>query len=337
MEYVQTVLARIAANKFDEASGPGGLLAALEAHRDVASAQSGYRGMDITRSANPEGDVLVVAETHWANNNALADYSTRQPNVEGIFNEHADELVPGSLQTHRMQSDKAGQEAPTRAYDRLALALFVPLGVLAFALLVIYALSRIYLTLPGEWATPLAAGVALGVLGIAWYFASHPYVPRWQIAGLAVVVLGTLAIAGTAAAVYDEQNKEVKTVESPTAAPAPGTTPAAPGAPEIDMGDNFFQDASGQKNPTISISAGQETTINLNNKGQAIHNMHVANASGQYTQSICKVGGAEFCSDPAQVTAGKSAKLVVKFDQPGTYDYRCDFHFDQMKGKLEVK
>ena len=136
MEYVQTVLVQIAATKLDEASGPQGLLPAIEAHRDLASAQRGFQGMRITRTANPEGDVLVVVETRWANNNAMADYSTLKNNVESIIRAHEGELVPSSLQVHRMESLKSETaEAPARIYDRLALALLIPLGVLAFALL----------------------------------------------------------------------------------------------------------------------------------------------------------------------------------------------------------
>ena len=85
MEYVQTVLVQIAATKLDEATGPQGLLTALEAHRDFAAAQRGFQGMRITRTANPEGNVLVVAETRWAYNNAMADYSSLMTTVVNLF------------------------------------------------------------------------------------------------------------------------------------------------------------------------------------------------------------------------------------------------------------
>ena len=57
MEYVQTVLAQVTATKAAEADG---LISELEAHRPLASSQRGFRGMHITRTANPEGNVLVV-------------------------------------------------------------------------------------------------------------------------------------------------------------------------------------------------------------------------------------------------------------------------------------
>ena len=339
MEYVQTVLVQIAATKLDEASGPNGLLSELEAHRDFASAQGGFHGIRVTRTANPEGNVLVVVETRWANNNAMADYSALKTNAVSIINKHESEIVSGSLQVHRMESlESESVSAPNRMYDRLALPLLIPIGVLSFALLAIYFLSRIYLVLPTAAATPMAAGIAIGVLALAWYFASNPSVPRWQIGAVAVIVLGTLAGSGAAAAVYDDNTHTVKHAEGPATAPTgpvAGVTPSAPGTPVIDMEDNKFVDDSGANLGTVSVAAGKETTINVTNKGTAIHNVHVA-ASGAYDAPFCKASGAAPCTKPASVPAGAPATLVVNLPA-GTYDFRCDFHPDQMKGKLEVK
>jgi plastocyanin/heme-degrading monooxygenase HmoA len=330
MEYVQTVLVQIAATKLDEATGPQGLLTALEAHRDAAASQRGFQGMRITRTANPEGNVLVVAETRWANNNAMADYSTLKTNVESIAKAHESETVPNSLQVHRMESLKSeAADAPNRIYDRLALALLIPIGVLAFALLCIYGLSRIYLALPSSAATPLAAGIALGIFGIAAYFSSNPSAPRWQILGIGVVAVATLAIGGTAAALYDEGNKEVK--EAPTAVasvPATGgsSTPAPAGAAEIDMEDNKFTNAN------VTVKSGD--TVTINNKGAGTHNVHVA-TSGSYAVAFCKTTGTEPCSKPATISGGGTATMTVTLPA-GTYDYRCDFHPTEMTGKLTV-
>jgi plastocyanin len=330
MEYVQTVLVQIAATKLDEALSPQGLLTALEAHRDTAASQRGFVGMRITRTAHPEGNILVVAETRWANNNAMADYSTLKGNVEAIIGAHSGETVPNSLQVHRMESVKSdAADAPNRIYDRLALALLIPIGVLAFALLCIYGLSRIYLALPSEAATPLAAGIALAVLGIAWYFSSNPSAPRWQVLGVAVIAVGTLAIGGTAAAIYDEENHEVHVAEPPVATqPAGGNvTPTAPGAAEIDMEDNKFT--------TTDITVKSGDTINVHNKGLAIHNVHVAEAGGAYAAAFCKTTGPAPCSKPASVPAGATGTITFTIPA-GTYDFRCDFHPDEMKGKVTV-
>jgi plastocyanin/heme-degrading monooxygenase HmoA len=346
MEYVQTVLASIAATKFEAATGHGSLLAELDAHRGYLETQPGFRGIQITRSANPEGDVLLVVVTRWANNNAMADYSTHEPTVASIVNKFGDLLVPNSVQVHRMEADKTpARDAPNQVYDRLALAVLIPAGVLALAVLVIFGLSRIYLVLPGSWATPLAAGAALSVLGIAWYFATHPHVPRWQIGGL-VVVLFALGVTGIAASIYDDQHAEKKkpaVAAKPTSAAATpaagttpaaaGTTPAAAGAPVINMGDNYFADADANTSPTITVNSG--TDITINNQGTALHNVHVAK-SGSYAVAVCKTGGDDPCSKPAQVAGGATAIITINLPA-GTYNFRCDFHPDQMTGKLVVQ
>jgi plastocyanin/heme-degrading monooxygenase HmoA len=332
MEYVQTVLARVAAARFEDALAPGGLFPELEAHRAFVAGQPGARGMSVTRSANPEGDVLVVVETRWANNNALADYSAGSRNAASILNSHSDLLTADGVQVHRMQTDQATVAASTRVYDRLALALLVPLGVLAFALLVIYGLSRIYLSLPSDWATPLAAVIALGVLGVSWFFATHPAVPRAQMAGFFVLVLAVFAGAATTAAVWDANHDEVKHAESPT--PPPSGTPT--GNPVIDMADFEFVDASGAKNPTLTAPANTEFTFDLRNTGQAVHNMHISSASGEYAASICTATGADPCSKPVSINGGASGTITFNL-AAGTYNYRCDFHPTQMLGKIEIK
>lgn len=326
MEYVQTVLVQIPAAKLDAALKPDGLLGELETHRSIASTRSGFRGMRVTRSANPEGDALVVVETRWASNNELADYSTQEPNVASIAAAHRDEVVPNSLQVHRMQAPGAGGASSAdaaRVYDRLALALFVPIGVLAFALLVIYGLSRIYLALPSSAATPLAAGIALGVLGIAAYFATHPTVPRWQIVGVFVVVLGTLAIGGTAAAVYDEGHHTVKQPEAAASPPAGATPGGAPSGNAIQItAKNIKFDKT-----TLTAAAG-DVTIQFNNADNAIpHNFAVYKSDSGPTDEI----------KHTDIAAGPVVQTLQLTLEKGTYFFDCQVHPAQMSGKLIVE
>jgi heme-degrading monooxygenase HmoA len=334
MEYVQTVLAQVQATRTADADA---IVSEVEAHRPVASSQRGFRGMRISRTANPEGNILLVVETRWSNNNAMADYSTLPENAASIIAAHGDALVPNSLQVHRMEAVTGEMaEAPHRVYDRLALALLVPIGVLAFALLVIYGLSRIYLSLPSSAATPLAAGIAIGILLIAWYFSANPQVPRWQLLGVVGVAIATLAIGGTAAAIYDDNNHEVKEVAAPTTAPPAGQTPAAPGEVVIDMIDNKFVDASGNSESAVTVQgANKETTIPITNSGAATHNVHIA-ASGSFDAPFCKVNGPAPCSNPAAIPGGQTGKITFTL-AAGTYDFRCDFHPQEMTGKITVQ
>jgi heme-degrading monooxygenase HmoA len=327
MEYVHTVLAQIQATKADQADQ---LTNELEAHESVASTMRGFRGMRISRSAHPEGNVQLVVETRWESNNAMADYSSAKENASTIIEGHSDILVPDSLQVHRMESVSGERaEAPNRMYDRLALALFVPLGVLAFAAIVIYGMSRIYLALPAAGASIMAVIVALAILLLSWYFASNPRVPRWQWLAVAVVGFGALAIGGTVAAVYDEEHKEVHVPETPETPSDGGTPPPAGGPPPFIMTDNAFEQTS------VTMPANQEFIIPAVNNGSAIHNVHVA-VNGSFESDEPCEEGAPGCSDPDSIRGGQEGTITLNL-APGTYDFRCDFHIDEMFGTITAQ
>jgi|RhiMetdeSRZDD1v2_1073273.scaffolds.fasta_scaffold720005_1 plastocyanin/heme-degrading monooxygenase HmoA len=342
MEYIQTILVQIEASRLERASEPGGLLADLDEHRSFLRQQPGFRDIRITRSINPEGNVLLVIETRWDDDESLVRYETNEPNVASIINNYRDVIVPGTLQVLDMEALRteasfARQEAQTGAYSRVALPLLLPLGILAFVLLFIYGLSRVYLEIGGDYAVALAATLAIIVMLFAAYFATNRQAPGWQIGG--VMVLGAALLAGGAIwAVSEEDEGEATGGPAAEGSPAPGGQPsggAAGGANEIDMGDFFFKYHDAET-PTIPVTAGQASTFDIKNTGKALHNMHVA-GGGTYDTDICAPSDNDPCSDPAQIRAGQSGKITINIAEPGTYDFHCDFHPTQMTGKIEVK
>jgi plastocyanin/mono/diheme cytochrome c family protein len=129
--------------------------------------------------------------------------------------------------------------------------------------------------------------------------------------------------------------------------PPCGQLAAAPAAPSgepipiegevtVEMGDNFFQ-LDGQQSLILEVSVGQDVTINLVNNGLAIHNMHIAGSDDTYDDVFCEVGGDEPCSDPALMTAGDEGTITFTFDEPGTLNFRCDFHPVLMTGQIVVE
>jgi plastocyanin len=125
---------------------------------------------------------------------------------------------------------------------------------------------------------------------------------------------------------------------APSASPTPTGSPtpdegAAPipveGEVAMEMGDNFFE-LDGQRNPTLQVSVGQNVTVNLTNNGVAIHNMRTAGEDNEYNSDD------DDTSDPDIVVPGDSATLEFRFDQAGTFDFRCDFHPVDMTGKILV-
>src|SRR3972149_2816694 len=123
MEYVQTVRGQIEASARDEAPRPGGLLAELAEHRSYLRQQHGFEEMQITRSINAEGNVLLVVETRWQDDNSLVEYETREPNVTSIVNKYQELIVRDSLQVLDMEAVRAEAARPadtaTQVSERL--------------------------------------------------------------------------------------------------------------------------------------------------------------------------------------------------------------------------
>ncbi len=128
--------------------------------------------------------------------------------------------------------------------------------------------------------------------------------------------------------------------------PPCGQLAAAPSAPSgepipiegevtMEMGDNFFQ-LDGQQSLILEVSVGQDVTINLVNNGLAIHNMHIAGVDNTYDAVFCEVGDDEPCSDPNLMAGGDSGTIAFRFDEAGTFNFRCDFHPVLMTGQIVV-
>lgn len=341
MEYAQTVLVQIEAPKIDEASRPGGLLEELDEHRRYLQQRPGFREMRVTRSVNAQGNILLVVETRWDNDQALVEYETQEPNAAGIVGKYGDLVVPDSLQVLDLETMQAGTGGPAeeaeQATDRLVMPVLIPLGVLAFALLVIYGLSRVYLEVSNEVATGLAAGIAFGVLLFALLIASRPQIQGWQI-GSMMALAAVVLLGGAIYAIVQEDEGEAHgpaAAENGEMPPADGEAPPGDGAPAggelmIVMGDNFFE-FDGEQGPSINLAAGEETTFSLTNEGVAIHNMRSSGDDAGFDTDDDAV------SEPDLFAAGDTGSITVSFSAAGEYPFRCDFHPIDMTGTFVVE
>lgn len=113
---------------------------------------------------------------------------------------------------------------------------------------------------------------------------------------------------------------------SPTAA-ATGTTAASPaaGSLAVEMKDNLFVTTQ------YTVKAGAKVTFAITNAGKIPHNMSVAGPNGNYADALAVT------SDPQIIGGGKTGTLVWQAPTaPGTYDFQCDFHPQQMTGTITV-
>src|SRR2546430_17008799 len=124
MEYTRRVRVQVGPSRLERAAESGGLLAELDEHRSFLRQQPGFRDIRITRSINPEGNVLLVIETRWDDDESLVRYETNEPNVASIVNNPRAVIVPGTLQVLDMEALPTATPAhPHAPYRRTALPL----------------------------------------------------------------------------------------------------------------------------------------------------------------------------------------------------------------------
>lgn len=125
----------------------------------------------------------------------------------------------------------------------------------------------------------------------------------------AILVVGAVACGG------DDDKKT-----SSASGGATGGGAAVSTATIVAM-DNVF-------NPTdLTVKAGQEVTLTLDNKGQAVHNWHVLNVKGKDGKDVTTT----------LLNGGKQETIKFTFDKAGTFDLQCDVHPAEMKGKITVQ
>lgn len=120
-----------------------------------------------------------------------------------------------------------------------------------------------------------------------------------------------------------------------------GPTPTATRDPRLGAGPvaktvTIDADDDGQNiNPTFSVTtitgnAGDIIEVDVNNIGSVHHNLAFAGIDGEYGSHD------DWITDPQSIPAGESGKVLVKFDEAGTYPFHCDFHPDAQRGSLII-
>jgi plastocyanin/mono/diheme cytochrome c family protein len=111
-------------------------------------------------------------------------------------------------------------------------------------------------------------------------------------------------------------------------AAAPQKAALADGA-TIELGDNFFK-LDDKQNPEFDVTAGAPVSATLNNTGAALHDMHIDGVDKKFDSAD------DIISNPDAIPGGTTATIAI--DLPaGTYNYKCDFHPDAMKGTIVVQ
>lgn len=75
-----------------------------------------------------------------------------------------------------------------------------------------------------------------------------------------------------------------------------------------------------------TIPEGQEVTLTLENKGQALHNFHIKAKAKDGKEPTTQL-----------LTANGTETIKFTIEESGTYEFLCDVHPVEMKGKVTVK
>ena len=126
------------------------------------------------------------------------------------------------------------------------------------------------------------------------------------------------------------QNSSVcgqKPLATPTAAGATpaavvptGTPPAASTNITLVATDNRFDQTA------LAVPNNERVTLTLNNRGAALHNWHVTGVRDKCGQEVTT----------KLLTGGQQETITFTIDRPGTYDYLCDVHPVEMRGRITV-
>lgn len=190
--------------------------------------------------------------------------------------------------------------------DRLLLPLFIPVGVAIVIGMLIYSVGTILLEIGSPWATYLAIGGATLILLVASVLAVGPRL-RPELVSLAtslpvsaVIGIGLFMVARPGPSTGEETGVAVVTQANQIAT------------------DNAFSLTA------LRVPVNAPITLNFQNNGQALHNMHVL--------GVNSADGKEIKGE--LIGNGKSEVMTFTLATAGTWDFQCDVHPVEMKGKV---
>ncbi|MDO8616852.1 MAG: cupredoxin domain-containing protein [Dehalococcoidia bacterium] len=126
---------------------------------------------------------------------------------------------------------------------------------------------------------------------------------------------------------------------SSSGAPEPSAT-EDPRVAGLEVDASFNVEARGAESgstyvpDTITAKAGDVIELVVTNNGTVSHNMRVSGPNKVFDVDTSGDKGDDFEMPPRVIEPGKTERLKVKIDQPGSYPFRCDFHPIDQKGTL---
>jgi plastocyanin len=111
--------------------------------------------------------------------------------------------------------------------------------------------------------------------------------------------------------------------ETGAGTPTPAPEEEADDEYDITMVDSLYEPDH------FGTDAGDTVRFNLENTGEFVHNLRIAGPDGEY-----------FTDDDIvseDVPPGETSDMVFTIDDPGSYEFQCDFHPETQTGTLTVR
>lgn len=163
----------------------------------------------------------------------------------------------------------------------------------------------------------------------------------WQIVTMksqvAVVSLVFALVLVVVAACGGDDGDEASQTQTPTlqAQRAPGDGPATFDISQLEDSRDGVVSTGSQRfePPAFIVSAGQQVTFNITNRGESWHNMRVDGGDGALGTADDTLSDHE-----PRFLPGDTGTLVwTAPNSPGEIQFRCDFHPDVMIGSISVE
>jgi plastocyanin/uncharacterized membrane protein (DUF485 family) len=208
---------------------------------------------------------------------------------------------------------QAWQEDPTftasersRISERLLSPVGLPLMALSLIAIIVISVSRVLLALPRTGSIVVAFVLAVGVLIAFFALSTRPNLARRSLVFLSGFAVVAIVSAGSVSAANG-----YRTFEHHETGPGPITV--------VAHNISFSR-------KTITVVAGQDTTITFDNLDPIYHNVAVYSSSGQPF----------WAGEP--IKGHRKINYLHSFNMaPGTYTFRCDFHPTSMVGTFVVQ
>jgi len=199
----------------------------------------------------------------------------------------------------------------TSTRDRLVLPILLPVGILVAIAAILFAFSRILLSLPAGAATATALVVAFSIMVVAGVAASRTRGAASSLASMVGVIAGVAMLAGGIALLAFGAGEE----EAPDGE-GPGVVIA------LSASDIAFDQTS------FRVPAGEPFAIDFDNRDAGIqHNVQIFDNPD--------FGGSPLFEGDL-VTGPDTAMYEVDPLDPGTYYFNCVVH-PQMQGTIETR